>query len=106
MVNGVVKLFVFLVKQVRETVKKSFFAFKIVIKGSFGSLGSCDNVLNGGVLVTIFIKQIPCGFHDAAFCGLSFSWHRMHHSFQVFIKREADYSKSASVILCKLIKDQ
>lgn len=74
-VDGGGQLRIFLIKQVGERVQKRFFSLEIVVKSSFGGLGSIDDILHGGIVVTVFIKKVPRCLYDPALCGLPFPCH-------------------------------
>ena len=74
-IHGHRELFVLLVKQIGESVQECFLPLEIVIKGSFGGLGSVDDVFHGRVVVAVLVKEVPRCLYDSALGGLPFLCH-------------------------------
>ncbi len=57
---------VFLVEDVGEGAEQGVLSVEVVVEGALGGLGLKDDVLNGGILVALLVKELPGGGDDAA----------------------------------------
>ena len=64
--EGGAQRLILLVEDVGEGAEQSVLAVEVMVKGALGGLGLKDDVLDGGVLIALLVKELPGGGDDAA----------------------------------------
>ncbi len=85
-----------------------------MIKGAFGCLGSSNDIFYGRVIISFFVKQIPCSLYDPALCRLSFPWYRYQSFLEILLKKYPNikfiynekYNEANNISSAYLVRDK
>ena len=65
-IHGFGQFFVFFVEQIGKRTQQCIFPFEIVIEGAPGGAGGLDNLVDGGIVIALLVKQLPGSGDDFA----------------------------------------